>query len=83
MFIGENSRENRQTVPKYSKVELIISKGLCDDEFEEYEDCGMVITGNHLVIVLDLRDETGETNASTEGIIYKLNEIKRYKTYKN
>ena len=65
------------TAPKYSKIELITSGG----QLISFEDCGMFISGNHLIIVEDVKDETGETNTVTEGSVFNLTEIKQYKTY--
>jgi hypothetical protein len=69
------------SAPKYSKVELIILNGE-GEHLVEHSDCGMVLTGNYLIIVEDCRDETGAVNSATEGIIYNLDKIKTYKTYK-
>ena len=74
------------SAPKYSKIELIIFKpqiAVMEEELLEFEDCGMFMTGDHLIIVEDSRDDSGEKNQSTEGTVFPLNNIKKYKTYKN
>lgn len=76
-----------QTAPKYSKIELITKYNLnqttklVEEEFITFEDCGMFISGDHLIIVQDVKDNTGETNTATEGTVFNLVNIKQYKTY--
>ena len=70
-----------QTAPKYSKIELIIEEGVISKDLIIHEDCGMFISGDNLIIVEDVKDETGETNTVTEGTIYQLKNVKQYKTY--
>jgi len=70
-----------QTAPKYSKIELIIEEGVISKDLITHEDCGMFISGDNLIIVEDVKDETGETNTVTEGTIYQLKNVKQYKTY--
>jgi hypothetical protein len=75
------------TAPKYSKIELITknnlnqSTSLIEENLLTFEDCGMFISGDFLIIVEDTKDETGETNTVTEGTVFNLTNIKQYKTY--
>ena len=67
-----------QTAPKYSKIELIDNR---DAEPIIHKDCGMFITGEKLVIVIDTNDSI-QAQTISEGIVYDLNKIHSYKTYK-
>lgn len=77
------------SAPKYSKIELIISNDsmsagkITPEDLITFNDCGMFMTGDHLIIVEDSRDESGQNNQATEGTVFPLNNIKKYKTYKN
>ena len=82
-----------QTAPKFSKIELVIKGGKSNLDYKlEYLDCGLVITGNYLIIVLDVKDELNSSESSqgltyslsesSQGMIYSLSEIRSYKTYK-
>lgn len=66
------------TVPKFSKValrrKLELEEGY-DLVIDTYENCGLMITGNFIVVTTD------EGDNSTKGKIYKLSEIYDYKTY--
>ncbi len=66
------------TVPKFSKVALRrkveLEEGY-DLVIDTYENCGLMITGNFIVVTTD------EGDNSTKGKIYKLSEIYDYKTY--
>jgi len=64
-------------VPKYSKIE-VIGKGV--GEMWTYFDAGLVITGNHLIVVLDEKGEI-ETTSSSTGHIHNLSNIKTYTTH--
>jgi hypothetical protein len=69
---------NYNTVPKFSKVALRKRIGLEDKLdliIDTHENCGLVITGNFIVVTTD------EGDGSTKGKIYKLSEIYDYKTY--
>jgi hypothetical protein len=72
-----------QQAPKYSKIELILGSNNVNDPqpLVTHEDCGMFISGDNLVIVEDVKDNTGETNTVTEGTVYQLKNVKQYKTY--
>jgi hypothetical protein len=68
-----------QTAPKYSKVELVLNEPI---QTKTHTDCGMVISGNKLIIVEDTNDSIHNTQV-TEGIVYDLDNISRYRTYKS
>lgn len=67
-----------QTAPKYSKIEIIFND---ERDMAIHNDCGMFISGNKLVIVEDTNDSILNTQV-TEGIIYDLDVVGKYKTYK-
>ena len=75
------------TAPKYSKIEIITTgnlnreTSLVEENLLTFNDCGMFISGDHLIIVEDVKDETGELNTVTEGTVFNLTRIKQYKTY--
>jgi hypothetical protein len=80
---------NPNTAPKFGKVELLFkelrpikSLGLGLDSVTrlEFLDCGLMITGDHIIVILDERDEINNTLTST-GRIFSLNEIAAYKTH--
>jgi len=67
-----------QSAPKYSKIELFDQDG---EIKATHEDCGMFITGELFVIVEDTNDSL-QNNQVSEGILYNMKEISKYKTYK-
>ena len=68
-----------QGAPIFGKIELLIKDNNRINK-EEYYDSGMVITGNYIIIVVNERDDVETTNSST-GIIYKMEDIKSYRTH--
>jgi hypothetical protein len=74
------------TAPKYSKIELLIkNEGYRDTDLRsttkiEFLDCGLIISGDHLIIVIDERNDINNSLTST-GRIFNLKEISAYKTY--
>lgn len=66
--------------PKFSKVELLRKVGLSINS-EEYQDCGLVITGDYLFIIEEVR-ETPTSPLISTGRIFPLSEILSYKTIK-
>lgn len=71
------------TVPKFGKVEILLYTDLKDKTLTtniSYEDCGLILTGDYLIIVIDERDNINNSNTST-GKIYHLSEVKAYKTH--
>ena len=66
--------------PKFSKVELLRKVGPSINS-EEYQDCGLVITGDYLFIIEEVR-ETPTSPLISTGRIFPLSEILSYKTIK-
>jgi hypothetical protein len=76
---------NSNMAPKFSKVELLIkdTKGsdlLGSTTKIEFDDCGLMITGDYLVIIIDERNELNGTLTST-GKIFEMKTIQAYKTH--
>lgn len=74
------------TAPKYSKVELLIKH---NESFDgvltgttkiDFLNCGMIISGDYLIIVIDGNDELSDALTSI-GRIFNLKEVSGYKTY--
>ena len=68
-----------QGAPKFRKVELILKDGESRDVIE-YDDCGMVVTGDYIIISEDEKDII-ETSVSSTGTIYHMSEVVQYKTH--
>jgi hypothetical protein len=76
------------TAPKFSKVELLIKKVVDTKGFPafpsvtrlEYLDCGLMITGEYIIVIIDERDEINNSLTST-GKIYPMKDIVSYKTH--
>jgi len=71
------------TEPKFSKVELLIkskSSDLPSTLNISFENCGFMITGDYIVIIIDEKNEDNNTVTST-GKIFSLKEITAYKTH--
>jgi len=72
--------------PKFSKVELIIKEpNLTDTKFNnerkiEFLDCGLMITGDYIIVIIDEKNELNDTLAST-GRVFSLNQVAAYKTH--
>jgi hypothetical protein len=64
-----------QTAPKYEKIELRLRA-----RKQTYLNCGMVITGDHIIVVTDTIDSVHNNTVST-GDVYPLSDVIRYKTY--
>jgi hypothetical protein len=69
-----------QGAPKFRKVELILKDGDSRDVID-YDDCGMVITGDYIIIVEDEKD-IEETSTSSTGTVYHMSEVAQYRTHK-
>jgi hypothetical protein len=71
-------------IPKYSKVELLFKEkntnGLQSVTKLEFDDCGLMITGDYIVVITDHKHDI-ETSLNSVGKIYHLNNIDSYKTY--
>lgn len=72
--------------PKFGKIELILKKPKTSDkliqptEKVEFLDSGLMITGDHIIVVIDERDELTNTLTST-GKIFNLSDVVAYKTH--
>jgi hypothetical protein len=66
------------TVPIFAKV-AIRRKFETEDSYDlttdTYENCGLMITGNFMIVTI------AEKDGSNKGKIYNLNDIYDYKTY--
>ena len=77
------------TAPKFKKIILILK----EDGWEEqslpstikiiHEDCGMMITGNYVVITEDHQTNIIDQPPSVMGKVYKLNNVDSYKLFNN
>ena len=76
-----------QGAPKFSKVELILKdRDSTDKDFIkniklEFEDAGMMITGDYIIIVIDEKADMTSTTSST-GKIFHMSEVVAYKTHR-
>jgi hypothetical protein len=70
------------TAPKFGKVELLLrkTKESLSSERVEFNDCGLMITGNYIIIILDERNDVNNTLTST-GNIFNLENVISYKTH--
>lgn len=71
--------------PKFGKVEILLVSESKDQRIAatnkvEFSDCGLMITGNYLIVVIDERDEINNTVTST-GKIYPMDKVTAYKTH--
>lgn len=71
-------------IPKFSKVEIILlddnkNKGLPSKEKLEFFDCGLMITGDYIIVTIDTKEGVDKPNVSL-GKIFHLNKIEAYKT---
>ena len=82
--------------PKYSKVEIQFrehaSKKILNEVLNNksetiptihivFEDCGIMITGNHLLVIEDNSVDLPESKKFTKTTIFPLDEIENYKIY--
>jgi len=68
------------TAPKFGKVELLIRTGGNSRTLETFEDCGLMITGDYIIVIVDERDDINNSLTST-GKIYPMKDIVSYKTH--
>jgi hypothetical protein len=71
--------------PKFGKVELLLknlanSKDIISINKIEFFDCGLMITGDYIIVTIDEKDEINDTLTST-GKIFNLNVVSAYKTH--
>ncbi|NIQ15417.1 MAG: hypothetical protein GTO02_13775 [Candidatus Dadabacteria bacterium] len=78
-----------QGAPKFSKVEIIFiepvdnidpSKIGSKTNKVSFDDVGMVITGDYIILVLDEKSDMDNPKSST-GYIYPISNIKSYTTH--
>lgn len=73
------------TAPKFGKVELLIKNNSkltssLSVTKEYFDDCGLMITGDYLIIIIDERNDINSTLTST-GKIFPLHDIVSYRTF--
>jgi len=72
--------------PKFGKIELLLKqpqtrdKDIQPSKRIEFLDSGLMITGNHIIVVIDEKDEINNTLTST-GKIFHLDNVIAYKTH--
>jgi hypothetical protein len=70
--------------PKFGKIELLLRKyknsNIDTIDKVEFLDAGLMITGDHIIVIIDERDELNNTLTST-GKIFNLNDVTAYKTH--
>ena len=73
---------NSMKAPKFGKVELLIkdeSRPISTTKLE-FDDCGLMITGDYIVVIIDEKDELAQTLTST-GKIFHMSTVSAYKTH--
>ena len=81
-----------QSAPKYSKVEILFKENVgsrilnemlnsSTDLIKTFEDCGIMITGNFLLVILDNATEIPENVKYTKTNIFPLEQIEYYKIF--
>jgi hypothetical protein len=73
------------TAPKFGRVEILVktegpTKGSISIIKQTFDDCGLMITGDYIIVIIDERDEINNTLTST-GKIFSLKNIDSYRTY--
>ena len=73
--------------PKFGKIELLLKQpkvsftsDIQSIERIEFLDSGLMITGDHIIVIIDERDELNNTLTST-GKIFNLSDVMAYKTH--
>jgi len=64
--IIENIKDSKSDIPKRNKL--------------EFKNCGLVITGNNLIVIISEASDHEYTNISTS-LIFNLENIYSYRTY--
>jgi len=67
------------TIPVFNKIEILVIEGESIRKVD-YDDVGMYITGDYIVIVEDTRNS--DDTLTSRGIIYDIKTIKEYKTHR-
>lgn len=68
-----------QGAPVFGKIEVWVTENNSVIK-QEFNDTGMVITGDYLIIV-ENNTPTADENLSSTGTIFHMSKIKKYKTY--
>ena len=76
---------NTNRAPKFGKVELLLKNNLKTNDLTsttrvQFLDCGLMITGDYIIVTIDEKDDINNTLTST-GKIFHLNEVSAYKTH--
>jgi hypothetical protein len=69
--------------PKFEKVELLLKtqgSDLLSTTNIRFEDCGLMINGDYIIVIKDERDEINNILTST-GKIFPLKDVVAYKTH--
>ena len=72
--------------PKFGKIELLIRDNSHNDPLFksetkiEFDDCGLMITGDYIIVIIDEKDELNNTLTST-GRIFNMRDVSAYKTH--
>ena len=71
--------------PKFGKIELLLKEETNDKAIQstnkiEFLDCGLMITGDYIIVIIDEKDELNNTLTST-GRIFNLKDVSAYKTH--
>lgn len=71
-----------QGAPKYAKI-VLTWKANADEEIKttEYENVGMVVTADKVIIVNETHDSVSNM-IKTEGSVFELSQLVSYATYK-
>ena len=72
-------------ISKFGRIELLLRNSLNTNDLTsitrvEFLDCGLMITGDYIIVTIDERDDINNTLTST-GKIFNLNEVSAYKTH--
>jgi hypothetical protein len=70
-----------QGAPKYAKIVLTWKVHSNKEKITTYEDCGMVVTADKIIIVKDSHCSV-ENMQKTEGSVFELSSLESYATYK-
>lgn len=73
---------NSMKAPKFGKVELLLKdkKDPLSTTKVEFSDCGLMITGDYIIVIIDEKGDINETMTST-GRIFDMKDISAYKTH--
>lgn len=73
-----------KTAPKFSKVEILMKRSASPNDLSttklEFTDCGLMITGDYIIVILDEKDDITNSLTST-GKIFNLDMVSSYRTH--